>query len=83
MRRTQSLRFGPPFKDGTVVPDRVRPIKCMIVSLGAFEKVKLYKARHLVEMTVADNQPACQLAKTTGRTTFKAFPSPLPLIFPS
>ena len=44
MRRTQSLRFGPPFKDGTVVPDRVRPIKCMIVSLGAFEKVKPYKA---------------------------------------
>jgi len=25
----------------------------MILSLGAFEKVKLYKARHLVEMTVA------------------------------
>ena len=25
----------------------------MILSLGAFEKVKLYKAWHLVEMTVA------------------------------
>jgi hypothetical protein len=25
----------------------------MILSLGAFEKVKLYKARHLVEMTLA------------------------------
>ena len=26
----------------------------MIVSLGAFEKVKLYKARHLIEMIVTD-----------------------------
>jgi hypothetical protein len=25
----------------------------MILSFGAFEKVKLYKARHFIEMTVA------------------------------
>ena len=60
-------------------PDHVRSKKRVIASLGSFEKVKLYKARHLVDMTVADNQPTCQLAKTAGRTTFKAFPSPLPL----
>ncbi len=71
------------YKRGTVSLNRVRSIKGVILSLGVFETVKLYKAWHLVEMTVADNQPACQLAKTAGRTTFKAFASPLPLILPS
>jgi hypothetical protein len=33
--------------------DHVRSIEHMVLSLGAFEKVKLYNAGHLVEMTVA------------------------------
>jgi hypothetical protein len=49
----ECFRFGPRFEDGTVFPHRVRSIKRVILSLGAFEKVKLYKAGHLVEMTVA------------------------------
>jgi hypothetical protein len=52
MRGTERLRFGPRFKGGTVFPHRVGSIKRVIPSLGAFEKVKLYRARHLVEMTV-------------------------------
>jgi hypothetical protein len=36
----------------SVFPHRVKRIKCLVVSFGAFEKVKLYKARHLVEMTI-------------------------------
>jgi hypothetical protein len=37
----------------------------MVLSFGAFEKVKLYKARHLVEMTVA-REP--DLLETLRRT---------------
>ena len=53
MRSPKRLRFSPRFKSGTVFPDRVRSIKCVILSFGAFEKVKLYKTWHLVEMTIA------------------------------
>ena len=37
----------------TVPPTLLERVERMILSLGASEKVKLYKARHLVEMTVA------------------------------
>jgi len=53
MRGAERLRFGPRFKDRTAFPDRVRSIEGVILGLGAFEKVKLYEARYLVEMTVA------------------------------
>jgi hypothetical protein len=53
MRGTKRLRFGPCLEHSMVFPDRVRNIKCVILSFGAFEKVKLYKAQHLVEVTVA------------------------------
>jgi hypothetical protein len=45
--------FGPRFKHSTVFPDGVRSIKGVILILGTFEKVKLYKARDFFEMTVA------------------------------
>jgi hypothetical protein len=70
------------FRSSVTRPNRLANFKPLL-SLGAFEKVKLYKVQHLVEMTVADNQPGRQLATTAGRTTFKAFPSPLPVIFSS
>jgi hypothetical protein len=47
------LRLGPGFKYGTTFPKRVRSIESVIFSFWALEKVKLYKAWHLVEMTVA------------------------------
>jgi hypothetical protein len=53
MCRTQSLRSGPCFKDGAALLHRVRSIDCAILSLGAFEKVKLYKAWHCVGMAVS------------------------------
>jgi hypothetical protein len=39
-------------------PHRVRSIKCVIVSLGTLEKVKLYKARHLVDLSLRQDQTA-------------------------
>jgi hypothetical protein len=48
-----TLGFGPCLEHSPVFLDRVRSIKRMILDLGTFEKVKFYKARHLVEMTVA------------------------------
>jgi len=53
MRCTESLRFGSRFKGGTVFPDRVRSIKYVVLSLGAFEKVKLHEPWYLVEMAVS------------------------------
>src|ERR1700730_545013 len=53
MRGPERLRFGPSFKGGAAFPDSVRSIEGVIFCFGTFEKVKLYKARHLVEMTVA------------------------------
>jgi hypothetical protein len=47
------LRLGPGFKHSTVFPHRVRSIEGVVLSFRPFEKVKLYKARYLVEMTVA------------------------------
>ena len=41
MRCPERLRLGPRFKRGPVFPDRVRSIKCVVLSLGTFEKVKL------------------------------------------
>src|ERR1700681_2146970 len=55
MRGPERLRFGPRFEHGPVFPDRVRSIKRMILGFGTFEKMKLHKAGHLVEMTVARN----------------------------
>jgi hypothetical protein len=52
MRGTKRLRLGPRFKHRTVSPDGVRGIKRVVLSLGAFVKVKLYKPRHLVEITL-------------------------------
>src|ERR1019366_8394740 len=49
----ECLGFGPCFKDRAVFPDRVRSIKGVIFSFGAFEKGTLYKVWHLVEMTGA------------------------------
>ena len=40
-------------KGGTALPYRVGGVERVILSLRAFEKVKLYKARHLVEVAVA------------------------------
>src|SRR5258706_13535694 len=53
MRRTERFGLCPCFKDGSVLPHRVGRIKCVVLSLGAFEKVKFYKAWHLVEVTIA------------------------------
>jgi hypothetical protein len=53
MRGAEGLRFGLRLKHGQTFPHRVGSIKRVILSFGTFEKVKLYKARHLVEMTVA------------------------------
>ena len=53
VRCPKRFRLGPGFKHSTVFPYRMRSIEGVIRSLGAFEKVKLYKARNLVEMTVA------------------------------
>jgi hypothetical protein len=53
MRCPERLRLGPGFKNCTVFPYRVRSIEGVILGFGALEKVKLYKARNLVEMTVA------------------------------
>src|SRR5438034_7307919 len=53
MRGMERLRFGPCFKHSAAFPNRVRGIERVILSLGAFEKVKFDKARHLVEMTIA------------------------------
>src|SRR6266404_4496883 len=54
MRRPERIRFGPRFKHGAVLPDGVRGIKRVVVlRLRAFEQMKLDKARHLVQMTVA------------------------------
>src|SRR5882672_11839691 len=50
---TESFRFSPCFKDGTVFPHRVGSIKCLILSFRALEKVKLHEAWHLLEVTVA------------------------------
>ena len=52
MRGPERLRFGPSFKGGAAFPDSVRSIEGVIFCFGTFEKVKLYKARHLVEMAV-------------------------------
>src|SRR6266850_2304566 len=49
---TESFRFSPCFKDGTVFPHRVGSIKCLILSFRALEKVKLHEAWHLLEVTV-------------------------------
>jgi hypothetical protein len=46
MRGREGLRFG----QWQVFPNRVR--KRVVLSFTAFEKVKLYKSWHLVEMTV-------------------------------
>jgi hypothetical protein len=53
VRCPKRLRLGPSSKYSTVFPNRVRSIEGVILSLRALEKVKLYKARYLVEMTVA------------------------------
>jgi hypothetical protein len=45
--------LGPAWNASNLVPDRAEGIEGLILNLWAFEKVKLYKARHLVEMTVA------------------------------
>jgi hypothetical protein len=53
VRCPKRLRLGPSFKYSTVFPNRVRSMEGVILSLRALERVKLYKARNLVEMTVA------------------------------
>ena len=52
MRCPERLRFGPRLEHSPVFPDGVGGVERMILSLWTFEKVKLSKARHLVEMTV-------------------------------
>ena len=44
MRSPTRLRFDPRFNNSSVFPNRVRSIKCVILTFGAFEKVKLDKA---------------------------------------
>jgi len=53
MRCPERLRFGPRLEHSPVFPDGMGGVERVILSLGTFEKVKLYKARYLVEMTVA------------------------------
>ena len=53
MRCPECLGFGPCLEHSPVFPDGVGGVERVILSLGTFEKAKLYKARHLVEMTVA------------------------------
>ena len=53
MRRPEGLGLGPCFKDGAVFPDGVGGIKRVVLSLGPLEEMKLDKAWHLVEVTVA------------------------------
>jgi hypothetical protein len=45
MRGTERLCLGPRFKPSTTVPDGMGCVERVIFSFGAFEKVKLYKAR--------------------------------------
>jgi hypothetical protein len=52
MRCTERLRLSPRFKYGTVFPDGMGGVERVILSFGAPEKVKLYKARDFFEMTV-------------------------------
>jgi hypothetical protein len=52
-RAEPRLGFGPCPEHGPTFPHSVRCIERVILSFGTYEKVKLYKARHLVEMTVA------------------------------
>jgi hypothetical protein len=47
-------------------------VERVILSLGTFEKVKFYKARHLVEMTVA-RQPNCSKVASRGLAKRKRF----------
>jgi hypothetical protein len=53
VRCPKRFRLSPGFKHCAVLPYRVGSIEGMIFAFRAFEKVKLYKARYLVEMTVA------------------------------
>jgi hypothetical protein len=50
------------FPSGRFFPNRVRSIRCVVRSFTAFEKVKLYKARHFFEMTVARKPDLLKLA---------------------
>ena len=52
MRGPERLGFGPCLEHGSVFPHGVGGVERAILTFGTFEKVKLYKARHLVEMTV-------------------------------
>ena len=53
MRCAERLRFGPRLEHSPAFPHSVRGVERVILSFRTLEKVKLYKARHLVEMTVA------------------------------
>jgi len=57
----------------TAFPNRVRSIERVILSLGAFEKVKFDKARHLVEMTIARQPTPARTRLRTPLATRKRF----------
>lgn len=53
MRCPERIGPRPCFKGGTLLPHRVGSVERVILSLRAFEKVKLHKPWHLVEVAVA------------------------------
>src|SRR3954452_5197545 len=55
VRCPERLRFGPSIEHSTVLPHRVGGIERMILRFRTLEKVKLYEAWHLLQMSIARN----------------------------
>src|SRR4029453_16838143 len=53
MRHPKRLRFGPSLEGGLALPDRMRGVERVVLSLRALEQMELDKARNLVELRVA------------------------------
>src|SRR5262245_1467981 len=53
MRHPKRLRLGPSLEGGLALPDRMRGVERVVLSLRALEQMELDKARNLMELRVA------------------------------